>query len=84
MELPDEASSVVPEAAVATVVALGDFAEQLKEDGRSFLVTAVNPLTRNLLCVSLAILSTYFVLVWFTSLVVHHRHSHQRKLKKKL
>lgn len=84
VDLPDEASSVVPEAAVATVAALGEFAHKVSEDGQSFVETSVNPLTRKLLGVSMMIFSAYFVLTYFIGVAVHARGSHACKLKKKL
>jgi hypothetical protein len=82
MDLPDEASSVVPEAAVATVAALGEFARRVSEDGQSFVYTSVNPLTRKLFGLSLIIFSAYFVLTYAIGVAVHARGSHARKLKR--
>lgn len=82
LELPDEASSVVPEAAVATVAALGDFATKIQEDGHSFVETSVNPLTQKLICLSISILSCYCVVTWVLSVADHRRNCHERKLKK--
>lgn len=82
MDLPDEASSVVPEAAVATVAALGEFANKVSEDGRSFVDASVNPLTRRLFAIAVLIFSAYAVLTWMIGVAVHSRSSHARKLKK--
>lgn len=82
MELPDEASSVIPEAAVATIAALGEFADSVSQDGQSFIETSVNPLTRKLFAIAALIFSVYGVVTWIIAFALHTRNSHARKLGK--